>query len=73
MQWRAILQTAFALFRWSQALHVRSLCPQAAANTLLAHLVSIIFLTYLIRKIALAYKKLIEWSEGLVDSVAKLN
>mmetsp|Transcript_15019 Transcript_15019/g.38176 ORF Transcript_15019/g.38176 Transcript_15019/m.38176 type:complete len:267 (-) Transcript_15019:317-1117(-) len=46
---------------------------QAAANTLLAHLVSIIFLTYLIRKIALAYKKLIEWSEGLVDSVAKLN
>lgn len=46
---------------------------QAAANALLAHLVSIMFLTYLIRKIATAYKKLIEWSEGLVESVGKLS
>lgn len=42
---------------------------QASANTLLAHLVSIMFLVLLIRKVTDAAQKLIEWSDNLKKSL----
>ncbi len=46
--------------------------PQAAANTLLAHVVSLIFLVVMIRKISDAYKKLLDQGEKLKQLVAGL-
>jgi len=45
---------------------------QAAANTILAHLVSIIFLSYMTQKISVAYKKLVDWSEEVKASMSRL-
>mmetsp|Transcript_3456 Transcript_3456/g.9949 ORF Transcript_3456/g.9949 Transcript_3456/m.9949 type:complete len:144 (-) Transcript_3456:1275-1706(-) len=45
---------------------------QAAANTILAHLVSIMFLSYMIRKISYALQAQVEWSMELRQTVAKL-
>lgn len=45
---------------------------QASANTLLAHLVSVVFLTFMIRKITAAYQRVLEWGENLAKSMPKL-
>jgi hypothetical protein len=45
---------------------------QASANTLTAHLVSLVFLTFMIRKITAAYQKVLEWGESISKSMPKL-
>lgn len=45
---------------------------QASANTLTAHLVSIFFLTFMIRKVTAAYQRVLEWGENLSKSMPKL-
>eukprot|EP00878_Enallax_costatus_P001419 GHUV01001569.1.p1 GENE.GHUV01001569.1~~GHUV01001569.1.p1 ORF type:complete len:259 (+),score=78.83 GHUV01001569.1:88-864(+) len=45
---------------------------QASTNTLLAHLVSIVFLTFMIRKITAAYQRVLEWGESLAKSMPRL-
>uniref|UniRef100_A0A383VGL2 Uncharacterized protein n=1 Tax=Tetradesmus obliquus TaxID=3088 RepID=A0A383VGL2_TETOB len=45
---------------------------QASTNTLLAHLVSIVFLTFMIRKITAAYQRVLEWGENLSKSMPRL-
>jgi len=45
---------------------------QASANTLTAHLVSVVFLTFMIRKITAAYQKVLEWGESISKSMPKL-
>eukprot|EP00879_Flechtneria_rotunda_P024915 GHRR01026442.1.p1 GENE.GHRR01026442.1~~GHRR01026442.1.p1 ORF type:complete len:137 (+),score=44.21 GHRR01026442.1:329-739(+) len=44
---------------------------QASANTLLAHLVSIVFLTFMIRKITVAYQHVLEWGENLAKNLPR--
>lgn len=45
---------------------------QASTNTLLAHLVSIVFLTFMIRKITAAYQRVLEWGENLAKNMPRL-
>jgi hypothetical protein len=45
---------------------------QASTNTLLAHLVSVVFLTFMIRKITAAYQRVLEWGENLSKSMPRL-
>ena len=54
----------------TQSLGVEALA-QASANTLFAHIISLIFLTLMIRKVTDAYKKLLDWSEKLKSSIPK--
>jgi hypothetical protein len=46
---------------------------QASANTLTAHIVSIVFLTLMIRKVTAAYQRVLEWGENLSKSMPKLS
>jgi hypothetical protein len=48
------------------------LLRQASTNTLLAHLVSVVFLTFMIRKITAAYQRVLEWGENLSKSMPRL-
>jgi hypothetical protein len=51
----------------------RAVSPrQASTNTLLAHLVSVVFLTFMIRKITAAYQRVLEWGENLSKSMPRL-
>lgn len=55
------------------ATHVLYCCvSQASTNTLLAHLVSIVFLTFMIRKITAAYQRVLEWGENLAKNMPRL-
>ncbi|KAF6265331.1 hypothetical protein COO60DRAFT_1479916 [Scenedesmus sp. NREL 46B-D3] len=45
---------------------------QASTNTLLAHLVSVVFLTFMIRKITAAYQRVLEWGENIANSMPRL-
>jgi hypothetical protein len=45
---------------------------QASANTLTAHLVSIVFLTFLVRKVTSAYQRVLEMGEQLSKSFGGL-
>eukprot|EP00882_Tetradesmus_deserticola_P002894 GHRQ01003076.1.p1 GENE.GHRQ01003076.1~~GHRQ01003076.1.p1 ORF type:complete len:276 (+),score=97.73 GHRQ01003076.1:100-927(+) len=45
---------------------------QASTNTLLAHLVSVVFLTFMIRKITAAYQRVLEWGENIAKNMPRL-